>query len=140
MAEDAITGWGKLFRERDHKPSPSMTTGIVISPPPEAQIRLNEVIVLEKHQLVFASHMLIDYKRELEMTGEIKFDDSNAGTSGSTDGHTHTIETLNVDTNYEAKNVEITTKDTIRVGDEVILQPAMDEQLYYVLDKAVRFT
>lgn len=35
---------------------------------------------------------------------------------------------------------DLKTMDEFEVGDEVILIPTLDEQLYYVVDKAVRFT
>lgn len=137
MAEDGLTEFAKLLKERDNKPPGSMTTGIVITPPPEAQIRLNEVVVLDKDNLVFASHMLKDYEREADYSGgNIIFSDSNSGTTESGGG----IVSLNVDTEYEAKQVKIKMKDTIKEGDEVILMPMVDGQTYFVLDKAVRFS
>lgn len=137
MAEDGLTEFAKLFIDRDNTPSSSMTTGIVITPPPEVQIRLNEVVVLDKEKLIFAAHMLVDYEREADFSeGNIIFSDSNSGTTETGGG----IVSLNVDTVYEAKHVKIKTVDTIKKDDEVILMPVADGQIYYVLDKAVRFT
>ena len=133
-----MTEFARMFKKNENPNPVSMTTGIVISPPPEVEISLNDVIILRKHQLIFAAHMLIDYKRELELEGEIKFTDEDCGTITNAAGH-GTVVTLNVDTNYEAKKVKITMKDTIVKGDEVILMPTADNQLYFVLDKAVRF-
>ncbi len=66
----------------------SMTTGKVISPPPNTNIQLNETITLDNELLIF----------------------------------TETVVTRGL------KN-----------GDEVILIPTADDELYYVIDKAVRF-
>jgi LEA14-like dessication related protein len=131
---DSLTELAKIFKDRDNPTIPSITIGRVIAPPPEAEIKLNEFVVLKKDNLIFSSHMLQEYKRELELEGEIKFTDSNAGSTS--DGSS--VTNLNVDTNYESKKVKFTMKDTIKAGDEVIIMPTMDEQLYVVIDKAVR--
>jgi len=89
VADDGLTELAKLFKERDSKTPPSISTGIVISPPPEPKIRLNDVVVLGKDQLIFAAGML--------------------------------------------------SRDTVVEGDEVIVIPVMDSQMYYVIDKAVKF-
>ncbi|MFJ7408069.1 MULTISPECIES: DUF2577 domain-containing protein [unclassified Lysinibacillus] len=117
---DAITNLAKMLHENKNPKPVSMSTGIVISPPPNAQIRLNETIILYNNQLVFAAHVLDDYEREMELEGEIRFSDSPFQS-------------------YEAKEVKAKTKDTLKEGDEVILLPTADEQLYFVVGKAVRF-
>ncbi|MEB7455137.1 DUF2577 family protein [Lysinibacillus sphaericus] len=66
----------------------SMTTGKVITPPPNTNIQLNETITLDNELLIF----------------------------------TETVVTKGL------KN-----------GDEVILIPTADEQMYFVIDKAVKF-
>ena len=86
MPEDGFTGFAKFFKQRENAPSSSITTGIVIAPTPDVQIRLNEVVILDKENLVFAAHMI----------------------------------------------------DAIKQGDEVIIMPVADGQLYFVIDKAVR--
>lgn len=139
MAEDGLTELAKLFKDRDNRPPSSITTGIVISPPPQAEIRLNAETILYNRQLVWSAHMLMDYQREIELEGKILFQDSNAGTTGSSDGHSHSIETLSVDTTFQAIEVKLKTINTVQAGDEVILMPVSDNQLYFVLDKAVRF-
>lgn len=133
MAEDQLTEFALMFKERDAKTPPSTTTGIVLAPPPEPQIRLNEVVVLYKDKLIFASHMVDGYERH------VKLIDHNCGTTTTVnDGgdnassHNHEIEELRIDTVME-------WTDTIKVGDEVIIIPVIDNQLYYVIDKAVRF-
>ncbi|MEK5171823.1 DUF2577 family protein [Heyndrickxia sp. FSL W8-0496] len=129
------TKMAKLFKDRDNQIPSSITTGKVISPPPNAKIRLNDVVILYNNNLVWSAHMLEEYERELELKGEIKFTDSDCGSTS--DGAT--VTTLNVDTTFEAKDVKMTTKDTVKEGDEVILMPTTDDQLYFVLCKAVRF-
>lgn len=66
----------------------SMTTGKVISPPPNTNIQLNETITLDNEHLIFTETII--------------------------------------------------SKGLIN-GDEVILIPTADDELYYVIDKAVRF-
>ncbi|MFJ5771398.1 DUF2577 family protein [Psychrobacillus sp. NPDC093180] len=135
MAEDQLTEFARLFKQRDNKPPGSMTTGIVMSPPPEAEIHLNDGTFLFNRHLIWSAHMLEKYQRELELEGQIKFADSNCGTTESGGA----VISIGIDTSYEAKNVKITMKDTIKKGEEVIIMPVVDNQLYYVIDKAVRF-
>ncbi|MGE7838003.1 DUF2577 domain-containing protein [Viridibacillus arvi] len=138
MPDDGLTEFAKMFKDRDNKTPSSITTGIVITPPPEITIKLNDVVVLSKENLIFSAHMLKEYYREADIEGELRFTQSNAGQTSVADAHSHGVETVNIDTNYEAK-VKITMTDTIQKDDEVILMPTMDQQLYFVIDKAVRF-
>lgn len=130
---DGITELAAMLQGNKPQPTPSITTGVVVSPPPNAKIRFNEVIVLDNSHLIFSAAMLGGYKRQF------KFSDKDCGTTNSVnDGgqgassHSHKITTLNVDT-------EVTFTNTVEVGDEVILMPVNDGQQFYVLDKAVRF-
>ena len=86
--KDGLTEFAKMLKERNNKTPPSITTGIVITGPPNPHIRLDDVIAPQKERLIFASGVL---------------------------------------------------KDTLIPGDEVIIIPVFDRQLYYVIDKAVRF-
>lgn len=133
MENDGLTELAGMFKARDKKEAQSITTGIVISPPPEPKIRLDDVIVLGKKRLIFASHLLEGYERR------IKFKESNWGeTTSVNDGgqgastHKHHVNLTNEDTLIE-------WTDTLEKDDEVILIPVQDSQLYYVIDKAVRF-
>ncbi|MCS1383269.1 DUF2577 domain-containing protein [Lysinibacillus sphaericus] len=117
---DAVTELAIILKNNENPKQVSMSTGIVISPPPSAQIRLNETVILSNSQLVFAAHILEDYEREIELEGDIRFTDSQFQS-------------------FEAKEVKSKTKDTLKEGDEVILLPTADEQLYFVVGKAVRF-
>lgn len=133
MNKDSITELALLFKERDQQKTPSITTGTVIESLPNPRIHLNDTIVLGKENLVFASHLLRGYERKM------KFKETNWGKSTTvSDGgqgatpHDHYINLTNEDT-----LIEFT--DTLKNGDEVILIPSKDEQLYFVIDKAVRF-
>lgn len=127
MAEkDGLTELAIMFKERNQKSPMSITTGFIEAIPPEPLIRLDDVIVLDKTQLIFASNLVAGYERK------IKFTDENCGTTTTNDLHNHGIEILNVDTLMQ-------WTDTLVIGDEVILMPVADGQLYHVIDKAVRF-
>lgn len=128
---DGLTEFAKLLKERENHIPQSITTGIVITPPPEVTIRLNDVVILNKENLIFSAHMLAGYKRDLHLV----FNDENCGQTNVVSMHSHTVQTLNVDT----EDAHITTLDTIVEGEEVILMPTTDDQLYFVIDKAVRF-
>lgn len=117
---DSITTLAKMLKQNENPKPVSMSTGIVISSPPNAQIRLNDTVILTNSQLVFAAHVLEDYEREIELEGDIRITASPFQT-------------------FEAREVKSKTKDTLKEGDEVILLPTADEQLYFVVGKAVRF-
>lgn len=133
MGNDGLTELAMLFKERDRKESLSITTGTVVSPPPKPRIMLDEIILLDSSNLVFASHLISGYERRL------KFKESDWGiTTLVNDGgqgasnHKHFVNLTNED-------VPIEWTDTLKKGDEVILIPVQDGQLYYVIDKVVRF-
>ncbi|MEK5070791.1 DUF2577 family protein [Sporosarcina sp. FSL K6-1508] len=134
MAEkDGLTELAKLFKNNENKTMPSITTGIVEALPPNPVIRLSPKIAPDKTQLIFASNLISGYERK------IKFTDTDCGlTTTENDGgmnagsHNHGIELLEVDTLMQ-------WTDTLAIGDEVIVIPVMDSQMYYVIDKAVKF-
>lgn len=134
MAEkDGLTELAKLFKNNENKTMPSITTGIVEALPPNPVIRISDIITLDKTQLVFASNLISGYERNIKFTDTdcgITTTDSDGGDNAS--AHSHEIKTLNVDTLMQ-------WTDTLEIGDEVIVVPVMDNQLYYVIDKAVRF-
>ena len=61
MANDWLTEFAKMLKERENKPSPSITTGKVIQPLPEVKIQLNEHIVLDKNNLIIFEHVYLHY-------------------------------------------------------------------------------
>lgn len=129
MAEkDGLTELAIMLKEREQKKVPSITTGIVEALPPEPIIRLTPEIAPDKTQLIFASNLISGYERK------IKFTDQNCGTTTSAGdpSHTHDIAVLNIDTLMQ-------WTDTLEIGNEVIVMPVTDGQMYYVIDKVVRF-
>lgn len=149
---DSLTEFAVLLKERENPGIPSIIVGKVLTPLPDIKIRLNDVVVLKKERLVFSASLLAGFAKEAKLTGDIKFTDTNCGngvgqTNSVYDGgyqassHSHLVTvdvtSVNIDTTYTASaSVEFT--DTIKEGDEVILMPTNDEQIYYVMDKAVR--
>ena len=110
MKKDNMTELAKLFRNRDPVVLPSVTTGTVVAAPPNPKIRLDDVIVLDKDNLVFSADLLSGYERG------IKFTDGSISVNTTT-----------------------TFTDGLKKNDEVILIPAANEQVFYVAGKAVRF-
>lgn len=128
MKKDNLTELAKMLKDREQNTPPSVATGVVLKPPPEPRIRLNDVVVLEKENLVFAAHLLKNYERK------VRFEDKKASGKTSSAGdpsHTHDVKEIKIDTKMK-------WTDTLKEDDEVILIPSMDEQMYYVIDKGVR--
>ena len=111
--------------------------GEIVNEPPEIKISIDPAITLDKTNLIFASHVLTQYRREFEIEGEIQFTDENAGTTTTAAGHTHGIQSLNVNSNTLKAKGFVKWTDTLKQGDKVILIPAGNDQMYIVLDKAV---
>lgn len=111
--------------------------GEVISPPPNIQVKLGEKIILTKDNLVIAAHVLYEYSREININGNISTTDE----SGSITLKLSTPQTYTVVTGKENAKTTITGTmtytDTLKKGDKVILIPATNEQLYFLVDKAV---
>ncbi|QZY55093.1 DUF2577 domain-containing protein [Crassaminicella profunda] len=136
---DGISELAKLFKERDNQPYLGPQTGIVLSPPPNIQVVLGDKIILTKEHLIIAAHVLKDYQREIEVTGNIQ-------TKG--EGGSITLKKGSSSTTYEVDGGRVgaqTTStgtmkytDTLKKGDVVILIPSTDEQTYFLIDKAVR--
>lgn len=129
--EDYSVKLAKLFKERENISFIGIQIGKVISPPPEIKIQLGKEIILTKDKLIFCASVLNGYKRLIEIpqtntTG--KTDSVSIGDHGS---HLHNVAELGL-------TGELIFTDTLKQGDEIILFPTQDEQLFFVLDKAVR--
>lgn len=111
--------------------------GKVITPPPEIQISIDDVIVLDKTHLIIAAHVLNNYEREFEIEGDIQFTDSDCGTTTVSSAHSHGISSLNVDANTLKAKGKLKWTDTLKKDDQVILVPAGNQQMYILIDKGV---
>ncbi|SCY92970.1 DUF2577 domain-containing protein [Alkaliphilus peptidifermentans] len=115
---NGIVELAKILKARDNIINSGIQIGVVISPLPNIKIALGEKIILTKRHLVFASHILDNYQRKYKVNGSIQLPD--------------------VSTSYSGEGtIELT--DGLETGDKVILIPTKDEQVYYVIDKAVSF-
>lgn len=131
---DALTEMAKMFKERENDPYMGPQTGTVVTPPPGIQVRLGDKIILDKDHLIIAAHVLADYQRDVKMS--------------SVTGKTTLIKppppqlpvTYSETFGIESTELEGTMKytDTLQPGDEVILLPTTDRQVYFLIDKAVR--
>ncbi|MDF2546151.1 MAG: hypothetical protein K0R93_1049 [Anaerosolibacter sp.] len=126
---DGIAELAKMFKDRENIPYFGPQTGFILSPPPNIQVALGEKIILSKDRLVIAEHLLSGYRREFQSTS-----------SGTIITKTPPPVSYDTATVMESLNHdgEITFTDTLKAGDEVILIPSTNEQLYYLVGKAVR--
>jgi hypothetical protein len=141
---DGVSELAKMFKEREPIRYRGPIVGTVLSPPPEIKIQIDKNIILDKGHLVICGSILDGYERTYEVQGNVKFNDSNCGNTNSVNdggyqasGHSHTIESVNINTQYTADG-QIKTTDTLKEGDKVILIPSQDEQTYFLIDWAVR--
>ena len=89
-----------MFKDRDKPDSIGPCVGTVVSAGPLKVSILNGDVILQNEQLYICNHVLDTYKRDYEIEGDIEFADSNCGTTGPADGHSHGIATLNVSAEY----------------------------------------
>lgn len=112
--------------------------GRVVSPPDDLRVSIDEAIILDKTNLIIAAHVLSDYEREFEITeGDIQFNDANMGTTNVAANHSHTIESLNVDSQTLKAKGKFKWTNTLVTGDLVILIPSENQQMYILIDKGV---
>lgn len=134
---------------------PSIQIGVVIEPPPNLIIKVND-LQIDKDNLLIADYLLTEHKRRIVISGgRIKFEQSDPPTYiGKTtevyDGgqgaspHLHHIEELKVDTAespeprvwIEAQRESqdyIKTVDTLVKDDILAVMPVADRQLYIIL-------
>ncbi|WP_432662445.1 DUF2577 domain-containing protein [Wukongibacter baidiensis] len=139
---NGISELAKLFKERENKSYLGPQIGKIISPLPDIQVALGDKIILTKEHLMIASHILKDYEREFAIEGKVQLSQENAGETntasvGDHGSHKHTVAQLNIDTGYKSTG-KIKWTDSLKIDDEVILIPTVNEQQYYVIDKVVR--
>ena len=96
--------------------------GIMLAPPPEIKIKLNN-IVLTKKEIYINEHLLPWYKRHYVGTTSNRSGGSGDAAYAS---HNHPI------------NNDLTLTDTLQVGDLVSIYPLEGDQLYFVESKVVR--
>lgn len=98
--------------------------GIILAPPPEIQVALNDII-LTKDDVYISEYLLVGYERTAK--GHIV---SGTQTACSHCSHAHVID------NDYTDNIIYT--DTLKVGDRVSVIPLAGDQLYFIEDKVVK--
>lgn len=105
------TGFAKMFKERENKSPVGMVIGEVITGLPDLTVSINDEINLDTEQLIIANRLYTMHTHE-------KHTDVYSVTGGTV-----------IDTYYTPIPVPLAA------GDKVILMPADNEQIYFVLDK-----
>ena len=122
-AEQSVSGMVDLMHKvADGARPQGPQLGIVLVPPPEIQIKLNNII-LTKKDIYIDEHLLPWYVRHY--VGETQY---RAGGSGMAAYESH---------NHPIHN-DLTLTDTLKVGDLVSVYPLEGDQLYFVESKVVR--
>lgn len=118
---------------------PIIGIGTVLSPPPLTKIKYGD-LVLDNDNLIFSQHILDNYVRKANIEGVINIVDNTP--SGSLDlrvsnTQTYTVIKTALQSTFSINNAIITTTDTLKSGDMVILVSTADKQKFIVYDKAV---
>ena len=122
-AEQSVAGIVDLMHgiSKGHVPQ-GPQLGIVLVPPPEIQIKLNNII-LTKKEIYINEHLLPWYVRHY--VGETEYRGGGSGMPAY-ESHNHPIDN------------DLMLTDTLQVGDYVSVYPLEGDQLYFVESKVVR--
>jgi hypothetical protein len=137
--ERFATFMAEQFKQRDNPVFIGIQVGVVSKPLPDIEIKLGEAITLDKSMLIFGRDVL-PHTRKINLTTSYT-DPKVVGSLQLTSENSPTdpIVKLSLETKEDGTStVTVEFVEELKVGDEVILMPAQDQQLYYVLDKAVR--
>ncbi|MGB6129436.1 MAG: DUF2577 family protein [Psychrilyobacter sp.] len=140
----------KMFRKlRNEKPIGTVL-GEVISPPPELKISILEgQIILYPDQLHMTDHLWDDYFRTYKIESKItemsrdieNYSFQNTTATEIANLHKHPIKTLSgkgsdeSTGDYKAQG-DFWFTNTLKKGDLVMLVPTVDEQTWFIVDKA----
>ncbi|MGB6129626.1 MAG: DUF2577 family protein [Psychrilyobacter sp.] len=143
----------KIIKARDNPKLIGPIIGIVEKIPPNLEIRINEKILLKKHQIIMAKEKMKGYTREFHFTGnfnslDMKFETTFTETTPifevppvthPPDPHKHEIKlAMSKDTDFEGTG-KIDWTDELKVGDMVIILPMNNNNLFFLLDKADKY-
>jgi len=133
----------KLMRERENPSVIGPVIGKVIKPMPNIEIKfLSGKGLLDKDDLYINANLVAGYRRIIESNGTIDLGDELCGqTDLIHDGgdqatsHQHTLETLEVTDGPYSLEGEIILKDSLNIGDEVLLLPTNNNQKFFIICK-----
>ena len=116
MRDENITTLAKLLKERDNKDHIGVITGTIVQGFPDIKIRVDATVVLDNSHLIWARSLLTDRKRKCYISNP----------SNGVQEH-----------GLNGAEGEFYWTEELKVGDNVILLPTQNEQIYYVMDRAV---
>lgn len=142
---DGISELAKMLKERESRPYMGPRVGEVVSPLPEIKVALEDGIILDKTHLVVAAHVLSDYQRELKFNGMSEYSNKEGQITlkkpPPPEEEPEVTEDWGILSLFGISDVEQSGRmvftDTLKPGDKVILVPSTDEQIYFLVDRAV---
>lgn len=145
---DAYLKLAKLFKQRENPVLIGPVIGTVITAPPELEVYVNKKIQLRKHQIVIGEEKVKNYQREFSSEGEVgelkielsqfSITSSNKDSGGDSHGTVSGAGSFTGKGTFK-KTGAIKWTDELMEGDEVILVPMQNNNLYFLLDKATRY-
>lgn len=145
---DAYLRLAKLFKQRENPVLIGPVIGTVITAPPELEVYVNKKIQLRKHQIIVGEEKVKNYQREFLSEGEVgelkielsQFSITSSDKDSGGDSHGIVSGTGNLTGSGTFKKTgTIKWTDELLEGDEVILVPMQNNNLYFLLDKATRY-
>ena len=117
---EAIVSIAKQFQNAKNgaKQFEGFIIGDIVADLPEIKVQIDPAIILDKTNLIFATHILKDYTREFEIFDAYE-----------------EIKTSNPKPFHAEGKIKWT--DEPKTGDKLILVPSSNDNMYIVIDKAV---
>lgn len=104
---------------------PTLQIGIVIEPPPNLIIRVND-LPIDKDNILIADYLLKGHRRRITIP-EV----STTGETNEADGHNHSVDKVGI------VDAEVTLLDTLESGDQLAVLPTSDMQTYIIMARVV---
>lgn len=126
------------FKKRNNQPVLGAILGTVISPPPKLKISIldGQVFITEVYIL---DSILEDYSRLVTMPIESALGEITLQPYETTREDGVLLEAKDYKINvFEIQNKEIITKDTLKIGNQVLLVSSQDNQVYFCLGRVSR--
>lgn len=148
MENDYYVRLAKLFKDRENPILIGPVLGTVIVAPPELKVQINEKIILKKHQIIIAEEKVSGYQREFSSEGEVnelditlsEFSISSSDKDSKGDTHGTVSGTGKFKgTGTFKKTGSVKWTDELVEGNKVILIPMLNNNLYFLLDKATTY-
>ena len=106
---------------------PSIQIGIVVDPPPNLIIKVND-LEIDKNNILISDYLLKGYKQKITIPETIA---TGRTSEAGEHSHSHSVNRIGI------VDAEITLVDALKVGDKLVVLPTSDMQTYIIIARVV---